>query len=93
MHTFKPLHALFLAMACFSAGTTVRCNIEDDDDDKKEQRAQLEDALEHMLEEHLGAAGIAAGDEPDFVCQGAGLDDVKRETGFDLFFVHGCNEL
>lgn len=80
---------IMLSLVMFAmGGLTVRCNVDDGDDDEKAKQMQT---LNHMLSEHLGEANIQAGDEPDFACQGAGLDDVKAETGFDMFFVHGCN--
>lgn len=86
----KPFTAFLCLMAFAAGGFTVRC---DTDDDKDKDKAKQMEALNHMLSEHMGEASIKAGDEPDFECFGQGLDDVKDEIGFDMIFVHGCNEL
>lgn len=91
MKPFKFIHALLLSVTMFAmGGMTVRCNIEDDDDKDKDKKME---ALTHMLTEHLGEASMKAGEQPDFYCQGVGIDDVDDDTDFDMVFIHGCNDI
>ena len=90
MKRLSPIFASLLCLMAFGAGLTVRCEADDDKDKDKDKQMQ---ALNHMLTEHLNEGPSKSNDEPDFECVGLGIDDPERDTGFDLFFIHGCNDL